>query len=141
MNATALLAELAAADIHLTRVGEDLKVRAKPDVLARYRERIAANKRALLEVLNHSVGQAVAEVGAPQPPVDRRILTQREAIACGLDPQLTWMRVSQAEVEATRPPHDWDGTLPAGCRYSQLCRTLGPCRHCHDQETKGSINA
>jgi hypothetical protein len=132
MSATALLAELAAADIHLTRVGENLKVRARPDVLARYRERIAANKRALLELLRHSDGQAVAERQLPQSPEDPPILTQREGIACGLNSQLTWMRVRQAEVEATRPSHDWDATLPAGCRYSQLCRTLGPCRHCHD---------
>ena len=42
-------------------------------------------------------------------------------------PELVWMPVSREDVEASVPPVDWDGTLPAGCRWERLCRTLGPC--------------
>lgn len=42
---------------------------------------------------------------------------------------LVWMHVSREEVEASKPPADWDGVVPDGCRWPGLCRTLGPCPH------------
>src|SRR5688572_6866588 len=52
MKASALLAELDAAGIHLTREDDNLRVRAERGVsLAPYLERIKANKPALLREL------------------------------------------------------------------------------------------
>jgi len=52
MSASALLVELASAGIHLTREGDNLRVRAAPGVsLAPYMERIKAHKPELLKEL------------------------------------------------------------------------------------------
>jgi hypothetical protein len=50
-----------------------------------------------------------------------------EATALGLNPDLLWVHVSRHEVEASAPPMNWDGTLPDVCRWTRLCKTLGPC--------------
>jgi hypothetical protein len=59
----------------------------------------------------------------------RRRLSCAEALAIGLNPDLVWIRVSKEVVEASAPPPGWNGILPGGCRWSQLCQTLGPCPH------------
>jgi hypothetical protein len=61
-------------------------------------------------------------------------LSCEEATAHGLNPDVLWVRVSHDEIEASAPPRNWDGVLPAGCRWTHLCQTLGPCpRHvAHD---------
>jgi hypothetical protein len=52
MNAAALLAELEAAGVHLTRDGDRLRVRGNPDVdPTPYRERTQSSKPALLRAL------------------------------------------------------------------------------------------
>lgn len=56
-------------------------------------------------------------------------LDDAEVRALGLNPVLRWMHVSREEIEATAPPPGWDGTLPQHCRWSNLCRVLGPCPH------------
>lgn len=74
---------------------------------------------------SHSHGEPTENRGAPAVR-----LTISEAVALGLNPRLTWIRVSREEVEASAPPADWDRTLPAHCAWPCLCRTLGPCpRH------------
>jgi hypothetical protein len=61
LSAPALLAELEAGGIYLTRVGDNLKVRGAPGViLAPALERIAAHKPALLkELLKRQIVDAV----------------------------------------------------------------------------------
>ena len=61
MTAAALLAELEAAGINLTREGDNLRVRAQPGVsLAPYVERIRAHKPELLkEVLQRRIVEAL----------------------------------------------------------------------------------
>ena len=59
-----------------------------------------------------------------------RSFSREEAVSLGLNPDLVWVRVTPVEVEASRQPAEWDGSLPAACRWSALCQTLGPCpRH------------
>jgi hypothetical protein len=55
------------------------------------------------------------------------LLGDDEARALGLDPALRWVRVYAEPVEPTRPPADWDGSLPDCCGWPELCRALGPC--------------
>jgi len=61
VSAAALLAELAAAGIHITREGDDLRVRVRRGTsIAAYLERITAQKPALLrEVLQRQIIQAL----------------------------------------------------------------------------------
>lgn len=118
MSAAALLAELADAGIELVPEGEHLRVRGKPAALAPFRERIAANKPALLEALADR---------APVTHPSVTLLATQEATALGLPTTLAWVRVPRGEVEASTPPAGWDGSLPDGCRWPQLCQTLGPC--------------
>jgi hypothetical protein len=140
VNAIALLDELRAAGITLSREGDKLRVRAKSGALAPYRERIAAAKPALLHVLAQR-GDVESPSLASASPADSRILSEREAVALGLDPHLLWLHVPRCDVvEATRPPADWDGTLPIGCRYTRLCRTLGPCPHAATCGTAGEAS-
>jgi hypothetical protein len=52
VNAAALLAELTASGIHVTRIGDNLRVRAAPGVsIATHRERLKTQKPALLKEL------------------------------------------------------------------------------------------
>lgn len=57
---------------------------------------------------------------------------------------LVWMHVSREDVEASKPPADWDGVVPDECRWPGLCQTLGPCPHhlshesCRIRERAGS---
>lgn len=57
-------------------------------------------------------------------------MSAHEAKSLGLDPALRWVRVYTGPVEATKPPDGWDGSLPDGCGWPNLCQKLGPCpRH------------
>jgi hypothetical protein len=101
MSSHALLAELEAAGVHLTRVVDDLRYETRPGVtIAPYRERILANKPVLLSILG-SEAQPIAST-------------------------LIWRQVDQGPVEATIPPPGWDGTICPGCQWPALCRVLGP---------------
>jgi hypothetical protein len=101
MSTHALLADLEAAGVHLTKVGDDLLYETRPGVtIAPYRERILVNKPALLSVLG----------GEAEPAAST----------------LIWQHVYQGPVEATVPPSDWDGTVCPGCRWPEFCRVLGP---------------
>jgi hypothetical protein len=101
MSTRALLADLEAAGVHLTRVGDDLRYETRPGVpIAPYRERILANKPALLSILGNDVQPAAS------------------ALVRG--------RVHRGPVEATVPPPGWDGTRCSECRWPELCRVLGP---------------
>jgi len=46
-----------------------------------------------------------------------------------LDPPLRWVPVNRGPVQASKPPADWDGSVPAGCGVLLCCRMLGPCQH------------
>lgn len=78
-------------------------------------------------------GSAATSLGVPCGGYERNEKTHRdclstdEAIRLGLDPTLVWVRVSHDEVEASKPPADWDGALPTTCRWRTLCEVLGPC--------------
>jgi hypothetical protein len=106
MSGAALLVEMEGLGIHITREGDTLRVRGKPGVrLAPHRERIVANKPALLAVLR-----------------------EREEVATlGLDPTLRWAQVSKEPVEASVPPDGWDGAVPADCGKPVICAKLGAC--------------
>jgi hypothetical protein len=68
---TALLADLDAAGVHLTRAGDDLRYRTRPGVsIAPFREQIAANKPALLALLALQ-GQIVEAASAARERFDR----------------------------------------------------------------------
>jgi hypothetical protein len=72
VNAAALLAELAASGIGLTREGDNLRVRAEPGVsLAPHRERISAHKPTLLAELRLRE-EIVAAASAAQHAFDRQ---------------------------------------------------------------------
>ena len=108
MTAAALLQELTATGIHLQCEEGNVRVRAEPGIsLAPYLDRIKANKPALLAELR----------------------IREEVAAMGLGPNLRWLRVSTAPVEASRPPEGWQGQVPAGCRVPLACCVLGPCPH------------
>jgi hypothetical protein len=101
VSAHALVADLDAAGVHLTRVGDDLRFETQPGVtIAPYRERILASKPALLSILG---GESASATSA-----------------------LIWHHVDQGPVEATVPPSGWDGGLCGGCRWPVLCAVLGP---------------
>jgi hypothetical protein len=104
VNAVALLAHLETAGVQVSRDGDNLRVRGKPGVsLAPYLEQIRKLKPKLLGVLLPD---------QPDPPA------------------LIWMHVSQEEVDASKPPADWDGYLPDSCGWRSFCQVLGPCpRH------------
>lgn len=100
MSAHGLLAELQAAGVRLARDGDDLVAEIHPGAsLAPYRERILAQKPALLAALGANV------------------MT---------DAALEWRHVFQGPVDATVPPPGWDGTICRGCRWPEFCRVLGP---------------
>jgi hypothetical protein len=104
VTAAALLAELKAVGIDVSRDGDNLKVRGQPGAsLALYTEQIRKHKPELLVILS-----------APQPN----------------PPTLIWMHVLREDVETSKPPADWDRSLPEACGWRSLCQTLGPCpRH------------
>jgi hypothetical protein len=102
MSVHALLADLAEVGVQLIRDGNDLRVRGRPGLsLAPYTEQIRRYKPEILAVL---------AAGHPEST------------------SLYWMHVAREDVEASKPPTDWDGSLPDGCGWSSLCGTLGPCR-------------
>ena len=101
MNPAVLLANLEAAGVEVSRDGDNLRVRGKPGVrLAPYVDLIRRHKLKLLAVLS---------TDHLEPPT------------------LLWMHVSRDEVEASKPPADWDGSLPDSCGWRSLCQVLGPC--------------
>ena len=104
MNAAALLAELKDAGVQIVRDGDKLRLRGKPGTgLALYAEQVREFKPQLLAILSSTEPKISAVV---------------------------WFTVSHEEVDASKPPGDWDGTLPASCAWRSLCQTLGPCsRH------------
>lgn len=63
-------------------------------------------------------------------PEEGRI-TPAEAAAIGLDPLLTWMRVTCVgkPVEPSTLPANWAGALPPSCFHARTCQLLGPCPH------------
>ena len=84
--------------------------------------------------------------GADQvaPPASGYEINERNEISLPRFEELVWVHVSREEVEASRPPADWDGVVPDGCRWPGLCQTLGPCPHhlshasCRIRERVGS---
>ena len=125
MSGAALIAELAAAGIHVTREGDNLRVRGEPGVrLAPYTERLREHKPALLVALRER--EATEQHG---PQVGGNRLTPEETAAVGLDPALGQAQVARGPVAATKPPGDWDGVVPAGCGAPLCCKMLGPCGH------------
>jgi hypothetical protein len=101
MSAHNLLAELVAIGVQVVKDGDNLRVRGKPGTgLASYTEQIRHHKPELLAILSRG---------------------QLEA------PSLVWRHVSREDVEASRPPADWGGALPATCAWLSLCASLGPC--------------
>jgi hypothetical protein len=136
VSAAALLAELAAAGITLTRHGDRLHYQTRPGVrIAPYRERIIESKPALLEALGEREAGASGRrnssvpAGAAMDSERTAQLSPREVGALGLDPTLAWAHVSRRPVAATRPPVVWEGTAPAGCGAPLVCGLLGPCDH------------
>jgi hypothetical protein len=109
VSAYALLAELASAGIQIAREGDNLKVRARAGTdLTTFTERVRDSKQELLAAL---VADGVSSSQSPTLEV-------------------LWVHVPRGEVEASKPPAGWDGTLPSACAWPQLCHTLGPCpRH------------
>ena len=100
MNLRDLLTELDAAGVNVSRKGDNLRVRGKSGVrLAPYTERICRAKPELLAVLSETHLKPIA---------------------------LVCMNVSRDEVDASRPPAGWDGTLPDTCAWPLICHPLGP---------------
>jgi hypothetical protein len=122
MSARTLLAELEAAGMRLSLAGDDLRFQTRPGVsIAPYRERILANKPALLATLRQHEAATL-----PGTPRKSGRPTPGEAAAQGLDPTLEWAYGDPAPVAATRPPAGWRGVLCDGCQWPELCRMLGP---------------
>jgi hypothetical protein len=149
MSASALLAELDAAGVHLALAGDDLRFRTQPGVsVARYRERITAYKPALLAAVRQrelAAEAALLERGwtwleaHPDDPrheafearwIERLQQYERsyaEAVSTEPNPSPAWAGVHVGPVEATIPAPDWDGTLPEECGWPNTCGVLGPC--------------
>jgi hypothetical protein len=117
VNATALLDELTAAGVFLTRTGDDFRVRTRPGVsIAPYRERIRAHKPDLVIAFLHA-----------------DILEAAEAVGDAFDESTydrlwaQWHRLARRQpIAACPPPEGWEGTLCDGCRWPAMCRVLGP---------------
>jgi hypothetical protein len=125
MSAAALLAELEAAGVRITREGTNLRVCGNLGVdPTPYRERIRTHKPTLLIALRE---REATERHRTQ--VVGNQLTPEEPAAVDLDPTQAWARVARGAVSATRPPVDWDGVVPAGCGAKLCCKMLGPCGH------------
>ena len=136
MSASALLIELLAAGVALSLKDEGIRVQTRPGVsIARFRERIAAHKPALIEELLQREIEAVVTV---EPEAfDRqhydqlwnhwRALHPPEVDATpGSEPSSQSISVARDSIEASVPPPDWDGRLCIGCQWPEFCRVLGP---------------